>query len=286
MINELFYETLRKNSSLFNQNQIDFIGINIDSNGIIECKIYPTPEETVISTELSPFEKSIFDKNMLRCMCHAYSVNGIRSYIALKNKGQDNVLWLINSIKKENPFIDVNELINLSSIRVNDDPYLCYSSIHMIGQKSIRENDRIINVEWMTRYMSNPNEPSTGYTYKDILYLNYIDSLNIEPLSKLCSLSRNSFSSLIKNNKLHLWLVAADYYPAGDKKYKVYYKTDQMCTKELIAAIIKLLPSAKKSLYEMIDFMNCHGNTSIYGFAIGINNSNTISLNVYLITNE
>ena len=136
MINKLYYETLEVNSNHFDNNQIDFIGLNIDSLGRIECKIYPTPEDNVYTNNLSPFEKSIFDRGMFRCRCKAYSLKGFRTYIALKNKDKANILWLLNTIKNENSNIDIKELIDLSSIRVNDNLDLCYSSIHMIGKKT------------------------------------------------------------------------------------------------------------------------------------------------------
>ena len=74
--------------------------------------------------------------------------------------------------------------------------------------------------------MSDVNNPNYNYEYNDEYYLNYIDSLNIESLLFLSNIVRNYFFDDIKNGKLHIWLIAFDYYSDEKKKYKIYLKCD------------------------------------------------------------
>lgn len=111
-------------------------------------------------------------------------------------------------------------------MNVSDDFEQCFSSLHMIEEKLIMNDRNIVNVEWITRKMSDVNNPNYNYEYNDEYYLNYIDSLNIESLLFLSNIVRNYFFDDIKNGKLHIWLIAFDYYSDEKKKYKIYLKCD------------------------------------------------------------
>lgn len=289
MVDKLYLHTLEQFSDRINPYNIDFIGLNINVAGQIECKIYPTPEPIIDERDqLSAIEGYVLQNNLLKCKCCAYSLSGERSYLALKNKSKNNIQALFEELENRYPYISKNldEIKKISLLKVSDSPELCYSSLHMIGDKTLCGEKHIINVEWITRAMSDVNNPSENYEYKDQLYLDYLESLNIESLSYLCSLTHKYFFENIQNEELHLWLVACDYYPMGEKKYKLYFKGKPTILHDMKGLFSNIAPDRTKAIDQVYNFLLSNENLSLYGFAIGINANNVLSFNYYLIENN
>lgn len=287
MINELYLKTLDKYSKRFEKINIDFIGLNIMQNGSIEFKIYPAPNDDVnIKSEKSGIEKFLLKNNLWRCKCFAYSLSGERSYISIKNKSNENMVKLFEKLSNHYSFMGkyIDEIKKISLMNVSDDSKQCFSSLHMIGEKSIINDRHIVNIEWITRKMPNPNYPSFGYKYDDMYYFNYLDSLKIKSISYLCNFVRNYLFNYIANGKLHIWLAATDYYSSEKKKYKIYFKIDK--NEDFNLGKLELLFINKEIFDELNSFCLKHNNLYLYGFALGCDTENNWSINCYFIRNE
>lgn len=289
MINELYQKTLDKYSEKFSKEDIDFIGLNISQNGDIEFKIYPIPDDNIYKDSAkSSVEKFLLHNNLCRCKCFAYSLFGERSYVAIKDKSKENIEKLFEELSNHHSYINKNidEIKKISLMKVSDDSEHCFSSLHMIGEKSMKKDNNILNVEWITRKMSDPNNPGFDYKYDNMYYLNYLDSLNIKSFSCLCDFVRNYLLNDIVNGKLHVWLVAVDYILNEKKKYKIYFKCDSEYKFPLDHIILNIVSDKKELPNQINEFLNIHNELSVYGFAIGIDFDNSISLNCYLIDDK
>lgn len=154
------------------------------------------------------------------------------------------------------------------TMNVSDDFEQCFSSLHMIEEKLIMNDRNIVNVEWITRKMSDVNNPNYNYEYNDEYYLNYIDSLNIESLLFLSNIVRNYFFDDIKNGKLHIWLIAFDYYSDEKKKYKIYLKCDSELKFRMDYIMSNIISDKKELLKQINEFINIQYELSVYGFDI------------------
>lgn len=285
MINELYQKTLDKYSEKFSKKDIDFIGLNISQNGDIEFKIYPIPDNNVnINFEKSGVEKFLLHNDLCRCKCFAYSLFGERSYVAIKNKSKESIEKLFEELSNRYSYTNKNidEIKKISLMNVSDDSEQCFSSLHMIGEKSTMSDNNILNIEWITRKMPDPNNPNFDYKYDDVYYLNYLDSLNIKLLSCLCNFVRNYFFDYITNGKLHVWLVAVDYYSNEEKKYKIYLKCDSDFKMSFDCIISKVIFDKEELSKQIDEFFTIHNELYLYGFAIGIDYYKNFSLNFYL----
>lgn len=289
MINELYQKTLDKYFEKFSEEDIDFIGLNVSANGDIEFKVYPIPDDNIYKDFVkSGVEKFLLYNDLCRCKCFAYSLFGERSYVAIKDKSKENIEKLFEELSNHHSYINKNidEIKKISLMKVSDDSEYCFSSLHMIGEKSMKNDNNILNIEWITRKMPDPNNPNFDYKYDDVYYLNYLDSLDIKLLSCLCDFVRNNFFDYITNGKLHVWLVAVDYYSNDEKKYKIYLKCDSKFKFRMDDIISNIVSDKKEVLKQINEFLNIHNELSMYGFAIGIDSNNSISLNCYLIDDK
>lgn len=289
MINELYQKTLNKYSCKFSKEDIDFIGLNISQNGGIEFKIYPIPDDNInTGSAKSGIEKFLLHNDLCRCKCFAYSLFGERSYVAIKNKDKENIEKLFEELSNRYSYINKNiaEIKKISLMKVSDDSEQCFSSLHMIGEKSIMNDTDVINIEWITRKMPNPNNPGLDYKYDDVYYLTYLESLDIKLLSSLCKCVRNYLFDYIENGNLHIWLVAIDYFSNGEKKYKFYFKFDSHTSNNIKDTLFKMSSNIHDKMEEFYQFLSFHNDFSLYGFAIGIDSNFDKSFNYYIINNN
>jgi hypothetical protein len=169
------------------------------------------------------------------------------------------------------------------TMNVSDDFEQCFSSLHMIEEKLIMNDRNIVNVEWITRKMSDVNNPNYNYEYNDEYYLNYIDSLNIESLLFLSNIVRNYFFDDIKNGKLHIWLIAFDYYSDEKKKYKIYLKCDSELKFRMDYIMSNIISDKKELLKQINEFINIQYELSVYGFDICADTDEKWFINYYLV---
>ena len=205
---------------------IDFLGLDIDPNNEkLEFKVYypaKPPNRTDYQGKL--FQSYSLAKEMIRCRCDVVCSSGHRMYYSLKNRTDQNIELLIQSLSERFPHIEKQrqEILNISRMHVTSVPFSTYASLHMIGHKEHDCIDDVIGIEWILRTMPNPNDPGYSYSYNDKYFYRYIDNLQnpyfCELLSKLSKLK--VFVSKIEKRALHLWLAAIDFFPNGYKSIK------------------------------------------------------------------
>ena len=131
--------------------------------------------------------------------------------------------------------------------------------------------------------MSDVNNPNYNYEYNDEYYLNYIDSLNIESLLFLSNIVRNYFFDDIKNGKLHIWLIAFDYYSDEKKKYKINLKCDSELKFRMDYIMSNIISDKKELLKQINEFINIQYELSVYGFDICADTDEKWFINYYLV---
>ena len=94
--------------------------------------------------------------------------------------------------------------------------------LHMVGVKRNFQSEDIFNLEWLLRDVA--DDECVHYAYNDKYYLYYMEKMGILEFSSLIEFIRSHLIEKLKNEILHLWLMAIDYFPDGRKKYKLYLK--------------------------------------------------------------
>lgn len=286
-IERLYTQKLFELLKVMEIKDVDFIGINISEKGDFEFKIYPEPETNLKSIpDESNLCKYLLQNKLVRSKCYAYSCRGKRVYIALKNRNNKNMFRFYQALEKEYPYIcqSAEEIRAMSLMKVSRDLDYRYASLHMVGIKRLFVKDSVVSIEWITREMPYPNRPGYKYKYNDLYYLKYLKSLNILPVSLLCDCVNIFFMNPLKYGKLHVWLVAIDYYVDGRKKYKLYLKGEEgIVVAEILEVFCKISPNLQSEIEQIYNFINKHEELNLYGFSIGLDTNNNYSFNFYLI---
>ena len=288
-LEELYQNTLKdcfpnSESPIRSISNIDFWGLNVSESAPApyECKIYYQAEETIT---LDPTDHDLirfaFIHNMIRCRCRVKGTELSRGYIALKNRSAQNMELLFqvlqdNSIHIQNDMIWHPKLFSFSGCAetVNTPP------LHMIGVKSSTESANIFNLEWMLRDVSGDKQE-----YNDKYYLSYIKSIRILEFSKLIDFAQSHWECKIRSSLLHLWLMAIDYFPNGDKKYKLYFKGDYcQSLSELQEDFCDFFPKDISLLKSVSQFLSHHKELTLYGFALCLSSVGERSINYYFIS--
>ena len=142
-----------------------------------------------------------------------------------------------------------------------------------------------INMEWLLRdYLDDERKI---YVYNDRYYKDYILNLESPQFSELINFIQEDYGDAINLGKMHLWLMAIDYFPDYKSKYKIYLKMDEY-NLSILRLVRKYFGSQYGfSLSDSIDeFIKRHSELKLYGFAICVDDKGKKSINMYFVSRE
>lgn len=283
-LEEMYSNILKENEICADLSNIDFLGINIKEKSTdlpFEFKVYYEPDEKpIIKNSDHQLIRFAFNNDMVKYRCVVKGTQVSRSYVVLKKNIGLKKFDFSNILVSLFPNM-YNEVENISSLVEGND--LKYLPIHILGVKTDNQYRTGINLEWMLRdYIEDENN---SYKYNDSYYCNYILNLKSKHFSYLVNFIKEIYGNVIESGKMHLWLMAIDYFPNFNCIYKLYVKLDggNLYIAKLIAKYfanqyaITLADSINK-------FLKLHLELKLYGFAIGIDSMGQKSINLYFIS--
>ena len=98
---------------------------------------------------------------------------------------------------------------------------------------------------------------------------------------------QEDYGDAINWGKIHLWLMAIDYFPDYKSKYKIYLKMDGYNL-----SISRLVRKYFGSQYGFVlansidEFIKQHPELKLYGFAVCVDDKGKKSINMYFISRE
>ncbi len=266
---------------------IDLVGIDLTKEQI-SCKAYigmkvaEIPQELI--TRLSPngFLTYLIEKDIvyrLETVNDTRKIWGGRYDIALYNRTNENMCWLFEQIKKEAGFMSEYEsmLRDMSSMKTAENPDYKYSAFYHLGVLEKEKRIKALKFYFTARYENIPDYHSKNFIYHDEEYLNFWGNCGLENFSIL----RDMAQDMRVHCGGHTWMAGLDISEKGISKCKIYLKK--------MDNIYEYLKTAFDGIYrdkiEQLEIWNCqNADFTMMGVAIGIDESNIPSLNLYFTT--
>lgn len=284
-LEQTYVKLLDDNNFKKNISDIDFLGINVSENQNdfpFELKVYYQPEENVVQKEDDPeLIRFAFEKEMVKYRCSVKGTKLQRNYVVLDNKIYSNMNELSEKIKELFPDFQ-KEMVTIPSLIPEKEKYL---PVHILGVKKKNKYGMALNIEWMLRdYLDNERKM---YAYNDMYYMDYILNLNSPPFTTLLNFIQETYEDAIDLGKMHLWLLAIDYFSDHKSKYKIYLKIDgyKLSVSHLIRKYFK--NQYGFVLSNLIDeFISQHLELKLYGIAVCVDSDGKKTINTYFISKE
>ena len=285
-LEQIYNKLLNDNGIEKDISNIDSLGINVSeyqNDFPFELKVYYQPEEDIEKKENDPeLIQFVFDKKMVKYRCVVKGTELQRNYVVLDNQTYLNMKGFSEKIKKIFPDLqeDIGKIPAL--IPEKEKKYL---PIHILGVKNNNKYGTAINMEWLLRdYLDDERKI---YVYNDRYYKDYILNLESPQFSELINFIQEDYGDAINLGKMHLWLMAIDYFPDYKSKYKIYLKMDEY-NLSILRLVRKYFGSQYGfSLSDSIDeFIKRHSELKLYGFAICVDDKGKKSINMYFVSRE
>ena len=259
------------------QENIDYVGINIDENNNLKYKIYYF-DYCKSNNNIDKYSNYLLNKlinNQLVNESGPVDDNGLgRFRCDLKIKGvNDKEMIEIIDILSEETFLsknNIDEIIKLSQMKVLDIPNTKYAALYYLG--FIIEDDIIkaLKLHFMTR-----TEQKYQASYNNEYYKEYLRKLNIKEINNLLDKSK----SILLDKTGNLYLIGVDYYQNDIKKYKVYFHFDYYKVRDIIKYINNR--TIQNELSKIDEFVEEIGHLKFCILAFCIDTNNKFSLNLY-----
>lgn len=285
MLEQVYNKLLNDNGIEKDISNIDSLGINVSEyqkDFPFELKAYYQPEDDIEKKENDPeLIQFMFDKKMVKYRCAVKGTKLQRNYVVLDNQTYSNMKKVSEEIKKIFPNLqeDIGKIPVL--IPEKEKKHL---PIHILGVKN-NKYGTAINIEWLLRdYLDDERKI---YVYNDMYYRDYILNLKSPQFSKLMNFIQEDYGDAINWGKMHLWLMAIDYFPDYKSKYKIYLKMDGYNL-----SISRLVRKYFGSQYGFVlansidEFIKQHPELKLYGFAVCVDDKGKKSINMYFISRE
>ena len=285
-LEQVYSELLSDNRIEKDISNIDSLGINVSEDPKdfpFELKLYYQPEEKVEKREEEPeLIQFLIDKKMVKYRCIVKGTKLQRNYVVLTNQTYSNMNEFSGKLKKIFP--DLQKEIGMIPALIPDKETK-YLPIHILGVKMNNMCGKAINIEWLLRdYLDNEREM---YVYNDMYYMDYILNLKSPQFIELINFIQQMYGEIIGLGKMHLWLMAIDYFPDYKSKYKIYLKMDGY-DPSILNLVRKYFGNQQGfGLSNLIDkFIKQHLELKLYGFAVCVDDDGKKSINMYFISRE
>lgn len=283
-IEVLYNKFLLNNKIEYDISNIDFLGLNIFQQSQefpVEFKAYYQPQDIIkIKSEDTEVIRFLYENNMIKFRCPVRGTQINRSYVVLKNLSNLNLKNFKNKLLEIFPEFE-KKLEEIPAIMPEKNKQ--HLPIHILGIKSNRQYGEALNLEWMLRdYL---DYEANKYKYNDEYYINYIESLKSKEFNYLITFIKKMYGDVIESGRMHLWLMAIDYFTNDISKYKLYLKIDEYNLK---------IPNLVRKYFEdtnytniiisVNEFIKMHSELKLYGVAICIDTNSMKSINMYFIS--
>lgn len=266
------------------QQEVDLAGIDLDGNQIsFKAYIGMKPEEIPQNwfSKLSPcgFLADLREKDMIYRLETVQDTrkewNG-RYDVALDYRTNENMQWLFQQLKTEVPFLAEYEelLCHMSSMRISEHPDYQQAALYHLGVQEKDSKIQALKFYFTARHQDIPKYHTKDSEYRDDEYLDFWGNCGFSSFSKL--------KDVAKNMRVwcggHVWLAGLDISKKGIGKCKIYLKKMHGVYAYLKTAFGG---SYREGVEHLENFNRENPWLHLMGIAIGLNDSDHFSLNLY-----
>lgn len=207
---------------------IEYFGLNFDNNlnNSIIFKIYYTNNRS--NNETNEFLRFLYKRNMIHTLNKIHdniNYGRVRYEIGLKNRTNDNMIWLYNNLKILYPklILKEDEIKKFSTLKCTDLKNYKYASMYFFGFISTIEDDTIIDIEalkfhYILRKCENPDKIGKKFIINNEDIFDTINKMHIDELDMIL----NIIKDVINKSNAELWMMGIDYFKNDKCKYKIY----------------------------------------------------------------
>lgn len=286
---KIYDATMTLNGKKIDAAEMDFVGLNMSEkyNTPFEFKVYFQPIDLCEKSDIDhKIIKSIFDKNMVKYKCRAQSSSISRCYVTLKNRTLTNMESLYKDLQDFSSCVK-EHMLQYPLLYSLEESVIKKTSpiLHMVGIKSGLQNESIVNLEWLLRDII--DDKSNHYSYNDEHYLNYISNTEIPEFKELVKYIRQNYNFWLRENMLHLWILAIDLSLDGRCKHKIYLKLNKDLDFFDVHLTLNHFCQWEDNRLNIVEnFFRSHVELKLYGFALCLDSVGEKSINYYFVSND
>ena len=284
---EEIYQSFYKNN-LINNNNIDFIGINVLADDRPRFLFKTYQHIGTVIERYDPFITLLESKDMIKNYIPIITsdINRVQYDVRLNNRNNDNMSEVLSSLADYMTSMDwfsdsaLSEIYYLSKMNITALSGYDMSALYFLG---LQWNEGILSAvksHFLTRKVNNTDHFSDGFWYDDYYFLTYFKASK----NKLCEKISTIAEEFLKQLEGHLWMFGIDVLKESDIKYKIYLQNKKGFSIEEILRILNHYSEFSRvciALDQLLQWLMNHPELSLYGFAITITTQESYGLNLY-----
>ena len=281
------YDLLEKKIDVIKKNNeqelIDYVGINIDTQKNKKYKIYyyeQCKSNKGLDLQIPEIIQNLKKENLVSVDIPVDDNNSkiSRYELSIKAIEDEDILKLIKILSESTHLVKDNleEIINLSKMQVFPNSNKNYVALYFLGL--IHENNKITATKF--HYMTR-KEINYKTVYDNEYYLKYLQDMNREELDFLIQLSRKMLNDNIGN----LHLMGVDYFENKCNKYKIYFKLKDKKIEDIKDIFLNFKIEKIENILEELEivekFLKKVGSLNLSIIALCYDKINGFSVNLY-----
>lgn len=280
---ELLESKVKKIKENNEQDLVDYVGINIDTQKNVKYKIYyyeKCNSNKELDIKTPQIIKELKQKDLISVDIPVDDNNSkiSRYELSIKAIEDEKILELIKILSKHTNLVknNLNEILNLSKMEVFPNSNKHYASLYFLGL--IQEDEQITATKFhfMTR-----REINYKTVYDNNYYLEYLKTINKEEMDILIKLA----TKMLENKIGNLHLMGVDYFTNKSNKYKIYFKLNNKNIQDIKNIIqnfqIENIRNILQELEEIEKFLIKIKSLKFSIIAICYDKQNGFSINLY-----
>lgn len=282
-LEDRFNEFILQNQREFDNNYVDYLGINISASCDRELvfKIYYNDKTSHFQSH--PLIDFLEGKGMIRYLTMVQDKKGdskIRFDIGIKNRTNQNMMEVFEWLGSNTQIFVRNstEIKKLSSMKVTNLENYDYAGLYFLGFISVDDKISVLKCHYFNRVCENPDVLYKNISFADDYYLEFLSKSGIRKFAELTDLAKKT----LKLCGGHLWMSGSDYSLTSSSKYKIYIKNSINIYEGLLKSFSEeKYKYLKEQIYAVKNWNEQHREFFCEGFAICIDEQETISINFY-----
>lgn len=277
-VEKMYQSFISSLSKTYDLNDIDFFGINFDSNGNVHFKIYFTQDASELIQD--DFYSFLTEHDMIRyfeSVTSSTDPTSLRMEYGLKNRFNNNINELFQFLEK-NTRLKSSQLElakRIASIKITNKENFDFSSLYFCSVEKQKNTDTKAKFHYYTRFCEEPDAFSAENSYMDDKYFQFINTLQNDKFNAIVQ----DASTVLKIPGTHLWMIGFDACSCGNK-YKVYIKLPDRFS---LMQLSYFSMFNKKITKQICNWTIAHDEYYLHGLALGVDDNDVKTVNLYYL---
>lgn len=277
-VEKMYQSFISSLSKTYDLNDVDFFGINFDSNGNVRFKIYFTQDASELIQD--DFYSFLTEHDMIRyfeSVTSSTDPTSFRMEYGLKNRSNNNINELFLFLEK-NTQLKSSQLElakRIANMKITNKANFDFSSLYFCSVEKQKNTDTKAKFHYYTRFCEEPDFFSAENAYMDDKYLQFINTLQND---KFNAIVQNA-STVLRIPGTHLWMIGFDACPCGNK-YKVYIKLPDGFS---LMQLSYFSMFNKKVTKQICNWTIAHDEYYLHGLALGVDDNDVKTVNLYYL---